>query len=181
LVAVEVAHLLEQTEEEIALLGLIDTLFDQRFWPAPIFLRSQLRIIRRHFGIIISLPPRQMIRALVNRSRGFFLRLIRKQLPASIAVPSQKAKSASVTEQHCKRIMSNYRPSNYFGRLTCFDAENHDDYGCHPVELWQRVVKEVECSTIPGDHGSIVTNQASLAGLAAALNSKLEACSIAMK
>jgi thioesterase domain-containing protein len=181
LVAVEVAHLLEAAGEETALLGLIDTLFDPRFWPAPIFLRSQLRVIRRHLRVIFGLPPNQMIRALFRRSRGFFLRFIRRQMPASIAVPSQTAKSASVTEQHCKRIMSNYRPNSYFGRLTCFDAENHDDYGCQPVELWKRVVKEVECWTIAGDHASIVTSQASLAGLAAALDSKLEACSISMK
>jgi thioesterase domain-containing protein len=181
LVAVEVARLLREAEEEIALLGLIDTLFDQRFWPTPIFLRSQFRVIRRHLRIILGLPPNQMIEALYNRSRGLFLRFIRKQMPASIAVPNRKAKTTSVAEQHCKMVMSNYRPNNYLGRLTCFDAENHDDYGCHPVELWQPIVKEIECLTIPGDHTSIVTNQMSLGVLAAAVDSKLKAGSLAVK
>jgi thioesterase domain-containing protein len=181
LVAVEVARLLDKAGEKVALLGLIDTLFDQRFWPAPIFLRSQLRVIRRHIRIIYGLPRDQMIRALFFRARGLFIRFMRKQLPVSIAVPPQTANSTNVTERHCKRVMSDYHPSNYLGPLTCFDAENHDEYGCHPGELWQRIVKDVECASIPGDHASIVTSQTSLAGLAAALDSKLEGCYLAMR
>ena len=173
LIAVEVARLLDEAGDEVALLGLIDTLFDQRFWPVAIFLKSQFRVIRRHIQIICGLPPDQMIRVLLARARGFFIRFIRKQLPVSITVPLQTANSTNVAEQHCKRVMSDYRPCNYLGRLTCFDAENHDEYGCHPHELWQRLVKDVECASIPGDHASIVTSQTSLAGLAVALDSKL--------
>jgi acetoacetyl-CoA synthetase len=181
LVAIEVANLLREAGEQVALLGLIDTLFDQRFWPTPIFLRSQIRVIRRHLRIILGLPPNQMIQTFFNRSRGLFLRLIRQQMPVAVAMPGQKAKATNITEQHCKTVMGNYRPNFYFGRLTCFDAEDHDDYGCHPIELWRRLVKEVECLTIPGDHTSIVTDQVYLDGLAAALDFKLEAGSMAVK
>jgi acetoacetyl-CoA synthetase len=177
LVAIEVAKLLREANEEIALLGLIDTLFDQRFWPTPLFLRSQIQVIGRHFRIILGLPFNEMIQTLFSRSRNLFVRLIRKQMPAVMTMPSQKAKAASHTEQHCKTLMSNYRPTSYSGRLTCFDAYNHDDYGCHPVELWQPIAKEIECSTIPGDHTSILTDQVNLARLAAAIDLKLETVS----
>jgi acetoacetyl-CoA synthetase len=177
LVAIEVANLLREANEEIALLGLIDTLFDQRFWPTPIFLRSQIRVIGRHFRIILGLPFNEMIQTLFSRSRGLLMRLIRKQMPAAMTVPSQKTRAANHTEQHCKALMSNYRPNSYSGRLTCFDAYNHDDYGCHPIELWQPIAREIERLTIPGDHTSILTDQVNLVRLAAALDLKLETVS----
>ena len=58
--------------------------------------------------------------------------------------------------------------------MTFFNAENHDDYGCDPDELWQGMATEIECRTISGTHVGIVTNNASLTDLAAALDSYLE-------
>ncbi len=72
LVAIEVARLLRESGEEIALLGLIDTLFDHRFWPMRVFLRSQARLIRRHLAILVRLPLNQMIPMLFNRAQRLF-------------------------------------------------------------------------------------------------------------
>ena len=70
--------------------------------------------------------------------------------------------------------MSNYRPKYYAGRIAFFNAENHDDYGCDPAELWEGMATEIECRTISGTHVGIVTTNASLTDLAAALDSNLE-------
>jgi thioesterase domain-containing protein len=181
LVAIEVARLLRESGEEIVLLGLIDTLFDHRFWPMRIFLRSQARLIRRHLAILLRLPLNQMIPVLFNRSQRLFFRLVRKQMPSSLTISTPKLETATAIEQHCMTIMGNYRPKYYAGRITFFNAENHDDYGCNPAELWEGTAAEIECWTISGTHVGIVANDASLTDLAAALDSNLEeplACAI---
>jgi thioesterase domain-containing protein len=174
LVAIEVARLLQESGEEIVLLGLIDTLFDHRFWPMRIFLRSQARLIRRHLAILLRLPLNQMIPVLFNRSQRLFFRLARRQMPSSLTISTPKVETATAIEQHCKTLLGNYRPKYYAGRIAFFNAENHDDYGCHPTELWQGMAAEIECRTISGTHVGIVTNNASLTDLAAALDSNLE-------
>jgi len=181
LVAIEVARLLQESGEEIVLLGLIDTLFDHRFWPMSIFLRSQAHLIRRHLAILLRLPLNQMIPMLLNRSQRLFFRFVRRQMPSSLTIPTPKVETATAIEQHCKTLLGNYRPKYYAGRIAFFNAENHDDYGCDPAELWQGMATEIECWTISGTHVGIVANDASLTDLAAALDSNLEeplACAI---
>jgi thioesterase domain-containing protein len=173
LVAIEVARLLRESGEEIALLGLIDTLFDHRFWPMRVFLRSQARLIRRHLTVLLRLPLNQMIPILFNRSRRLFFRIAKRQIPSSLTISPPKVDLATATERHCVTIMGNCRPKYYAGKITFFNAENHDEYGCDPAELWQGMATEVECWTISGTHVGIVTSNASLTDLAAALDSSL--------
>ena len=134
LVAVEVARLLQEAGEDVALLGLIDTLFDQRFWPTRIFLRSQARVVRRHLAILLRLPLREMIRTLAIRSRGLFRRFVRRRISQSHTVGKPKTGSSTDLEHHCKAAMGNFGPRPYAGKIICFDAENHDDYGCDPAD-----------------------------------------------
>jgi thioesterase domain-containing protein len=173
LVAIEVARLLQESGEEIALLGLIDTFFDHRFWPMRIFLRSQARLIRRHLATLLRLPLNQMIPMFFNRSQRLFFRFVRQQMPSSLTMSTPKVEIATGIEQHCVTIMSNYRPKYYAGKITLFSAD-HDDYGCDPAELWQGMATEIECWTISGTHVGIVTNNASLTDLAAALDFNLD-------
>ncbi|MDA9409904.1 thioesterase domain-containing protein [Bradyrhizobium sp. CCBAU 45384] len=174
LVAMEVARLLRAKGEEVALLGLIDTRFDQRFWPTPILLRSQARLIRRHLAALLSLPLKQMAPMLLYRSRRLFLRLIRRRMPSSPVHSMSIMTPESTLEQHCKTLMANYRPRYYAGRITSFEAEEHDEYGCDPTQLWRTMATEIECRTIPGTHVGIVSHGASLTQLANALDSRLD-------
>src|SRR5882757_6943365 len=113
LVAIEVARLLQESGEEIALLGLIDTLFDHRFWPMRIFLRSQARLVRRHLSILLELPLNQMIPMLYDRSRRLFFRFVRRQMPSSLTISTPEVETATAIEQHCKTLLGNYRPKYY--------------------------------------------------------------------
>lgn len=176
LVAIEVARLLRESGEKIALLGLIDTLFDQRFWPRRIFLRSQAHLIHRHLSMLFLLPLNQMIPMFFSRSQRFFFRLVRRQMPSSSKIGTPKEQTASPTERHCRTLLSNYRPKYYAGKITSFNGDDHHDYGCSPAELWQELATEVECWTISGTHVGIVADNTSLTELAAALDSKLSAC-----
>jgi thioesterase domain-containing protein len=176
LVAIEVARLLRESGEKIALLALIDTLFDQRFWPRRIFLRSQAHLIRRHLSMLFHLPLNQMIPMFFSRSRRLFFRLVQRQIPSSSRIEAPKQQVSSPAEQHCGTIMSNYRPKYYAGKITSVNAEDHDDYGCTPAELWQGLATELECWTISGNHVGIISNDTSLTELANVLDSRLSAC-----
>lgn len=176
LVAIEVARLLRKSGENVALLGLIDTLFDQRFWPTHIFLRSQVRVVLRHLRTLIELPLNQMIPMFFKRTRRFLFRLARRQVPSSLSVAVPTVEAANAVERHCKTLMSSYRPKSYAGKIVSFNAENHDDFGCDPAELWRGMVTELDCRTIAGTHVGIVAFDESLEDLAAALDSSLAAC-----
>jgi thioesterase domain-containing protein len=80
LIALEVAHLLRETGEEVAFLGMIDTRYDSRFWPTAIFLRSQARLIRRYLAVLRYLPPSAAIRMLSYRARRFVSRFLSRQM-----------------------------------------------------------------------------------------------------
>ncbi|MGV7218124.1 thioesterase domain-containing protein [Bradyrhizobium sp. UFLA05-112] len=176
LVAIEVARLLRQSEEEIGLVGLIDTRFDQRFWPTRIFLRSQAHLICRHLAILVGVPLNQVVPTFFQRSRRLVYRLLRRQMPASRPTSTTPVESMSAIEQHCRALMAEYRPRYYAGKITSFEADNHDAYGCSPAELWQGMAADIECRSIVGTHVGIVTDSASLNELAAALDSALMAC-----
>jgi thioesterase domain-containing protein len=175
LLAIAIARLLEESGEEIALLGLIDTFFDQRFWPTPIFLRSQARVARRYLAMLRGLPLNQMVPMLLTRSKRLFVHLVRRQMPSSLAISAPKAESASAIVQHCRALMSNHRPKHYSGKITCFDAATHADFGCDPAELWDGWATEIERWSISGTHVGIVIDDASLTELAAALDCALAA------
>ena len=175
LVAIEVARLLQESGQEISLLGLIDTLFDHRYWPRGIFLKSQARLIRRHLASLRGSPLNQMIPMLLHRSQRFFSRFARKQMPSSVRLSTPKIEATSPIELHCRTVMSNHLPKYYAGKVTFFNADNHDDYGCSPAELWQGLAREIDCCTIVGTHLGIVANSASLTDLAAAIDSRLAA------
>ncbi|MGL3107798.1 thioesterase domain-containing protein [Bradyrhizobium sp. BR 1432] len=176
LVAIEVARLLQQSNEEIGLVGLIDTRFDQRFWPTHIFLRSQVHVIYRHLAILVGLPLNQIAPTFFHRSRRLLYRLLRRKMPVSRPTSTTTADTMSATEQHCRAVMAEYRPKYYAGKITSFEADNHDAYGCSPAEVWQGMAADIECQSIAGTHVGIVTDSTSLNDLAAALDSTLTAC-----
>ena len=176
LIAIEVARLLREAGEEIALLGLIDTRYDSRHWPTGIFLRSQARLIRHHLAILLRSPPSSAIPTLSYRARRLVTRFFGRQMPSSLIPAASKTRLTSA-EQHCFIAMRNYRPGHYTGKITLFDAENDADapeFGCAPVELWRKIASEIECRIIPSTHLSIVRDDTSMSNLAAALDRCLD-------
>jgi thioesterase domain-containing protein len=170
LVAIEVARLLRQSGQEIALVGLIDTRFDQRFWSTRIFLRSQAHLIHRHLTFLLGLPLNQIFPTFLYRSRRLFFRLVSRQVRSSRLTSTLVAKSTTVAERHCRTLMANYRPRYYAGKITSFEAETHDEYGCSPAELWHGMAAEIVRWTLPGTHIGVITDDVSCAALAAALD-----------
>jgi thioesterase domain-containing protein len=63
--------------------------------------------------------------------------------------------------------------TQYAGKITSFEAEDHDDHGGDPAQLWRALATEIERRTIPDTHLSILTEDESLARLAAALDPSL--------
>lgn len=168
LVAFEVARLLKDGGDNTALLGLIDTFFDQRSWTKRIFFRSQARLIYRHLANMRQLPVRQMVRMLSNRSWGLFRRVLRRQ--AGLSLKPLGSGTLMTREQHCKEAISQFEPKFFAGKIICFDADSHEEYGCSPIELWRSMVEVAECATFTGTHVGLVNSHASLSDLAAAID-----------
>ena len=116
LIAIEVARLLREAGEEIALLGLIDTRYDSRHWPTGIFLRSQARLIRHHLAILLRSPPSSAVPTLSYRARRLVTRFFGRQMPSSLITAASKTRLTSA-EQHCLVAMRNYRPGIIRERL----------------------------------------------------------------
>ena len=66
--------------------------------------------------------------------------------------------------------MAYYRPKYYAGKITSFEAENHDEYGCSPAELWHGMAAEIVRWALRGTHVGIITDDVSCTALAAALD-----------
>ena len=75
LVAIEVARLLKNSEQEVGLLALIDTIYDHRYWPKSQFLISQARRSFWHVRRIRTLPLREATSEFIHRLRRLRLRL----------------------------------------------------------------------------------------------------------
>ena len=190
LIALEVARLLQETEEEIAFLGMIDARFDSRYWPMGIFLKSQTRLIARHLAGVLHLTPSAAIQVLSYRTRRFVTRFSRRLIEAmqewsqtfamNAGIKSSTAttsKAEMTVDQHCLMVMGNYRPNYYDGKITLFDAKNENavpEFGCTPVELWRSMASEIECRIIPGTHVGIVRDDALVGSLSAVLDSALD-------
>ena len=48
LVALEVARLLGEAGHEVGLLGFIDVIYERRYWPSALFMKSQIKLTATH-------------------------------------------------------------------------------------------------------------------------------------
>ena len=190
LIALEVARLLQETGEEIAFLGMIDTRFDSRYWPTGIFVKSQTRLIARHLAGVFHLTPSAAIQMLSYRTRRFVTRFSRRLIEAAQewsqpfamnagidSLTATASKAELTVDQHCLMAMSNYHPNYYDGKITLFNAKNENavpEFGCAPVELWGSMASEIECRIIPGTHVGIVRDDALVGSLSAVLDGALD-------
>jgi thioesterase domain-containing protein/carbamoylphosphate synthase large subunit len=166
LVAIETARLLRESGEEIALLGLIDTFFDRRYWPTGILLRS-------HLVRLLRMPPSTAIPIFFSLARRIVIRFLKRQSRLASTIATPKAGHRSAAEEHCLTAMANYRPRYYPGTITLFLAENHD-HGCNLAKLWRNMASEVESWPVLGTHLGLVNDGTSSTNLGIALDRCLD-------
>jgi thioesterase domain-containing protein/acyl carrier protein len=149
LVAFEMARRLEESGDEIGLVGLFDTMMSPVRWP----LRAWLSIARRR---MVALP------AAVLRACGRFWRRVRGRAdsPEGPHAPSfLKSAPASVLKVAASALMASarYRPGFYRGELTLFTPTGREP-GLPSLEsIWRRHARALAIVEIPGVHATMLS------------------------
>jgi thioesterase domain-containing protein len=169
LVAIETARLLRERGEEVELLALVDTIFDHRFWPAGLWIGSQLRRTWHHLEAMRSEPIDRIASELAERGGRLMSRLARRLAPARKRAPAP-AKTLDPVKEACRAAMAHYRPTPYPGVITLLKAERDDNFACDVAKLWRALTPSLDVRTIPGAHGDAVRDPEALNRLAGSLD-----------
>jgi thioesterase domain-containing protein len=179
LVAAEVASLLRGAGQEVGFLVLIDAFYDQRFWPAALFLKSQARRVFWHLKEITSGAPDIALKQIGIRTRNL-LRRVRERFDKAAARASSIMPVKRSIEEQCISAIASHQPSDYPGQMIVIGAEADDDFGCSSADLWRKYCKSVRRISIPGSHLGLVRTPESISRLAAAIDSCVTEPSIAI-
>jgi acetoacetyl-CoA synthetase len=175
-VAVEIARILRDGDDgAIALLAMIDPVFDQRYWPAGLWLRAQAAIVVRHLRALLQTRPGQVPSLLGRRIQGLARRL-RNRVAARPAAPTTGS-DPDATKARGLAAMSGFRPVAYPGRIDLFRSTLGDEFGCDLSVLWRRLASSVEVHEISSDHLSVVRQPAPLRQIAREIDRLLGAAS----
>jgi thioesterase domain-containing protein/acyl carrier protein len=185
LLAVEVARLLKNAGEQIALLFLIDAYAHPITWPR----KSRLKVrLRRAVNAFVSklFSPRVTMQLLLARASAD--RQGRKATPATVEerrarkqqwllhrnpdLPPALLQTRLTTETALYR----YRPSYYNGDIVFLKAKVPDpDFPDDPKHVWRRLARKLTLHVSPGSHLTIVSDQAE--PVAARINACIEEAS----
>jgi acetoacetyl-CoA synthetase len=170
LLAVEVARLLKNAGEQIALLFLIDAYAHPITWPRKSRLKVRLRrAVNAFVGKLFS--PRVTMQLLLTRASAD--RQGRKATPATVEerrarkqqwllhrnpdLPPALLQTRLTTETALYR----YRPSYYDGDIVFLKAKVPDpDFPDDPKHVWRRLARKLTLHVSPGSHLTIVSDQA---------------------
>ncbi|MBL0748518.1 thioesterase domain-containing protein [Nocardioides baculatus] len=170
LVALEVGRLLREDRHEVELVGLVDTFFDQRFWPASLFVRASARRTSVHLRSALAGPPGVAAREVGDRAVRLGARVVRRVRPT----PSARAADAgelSVQDANVA-VMAQWEPHTFAGPTTLFTASDAD-FGCDLDELWRPWLPDLAVRRVAADHRTLLSSPASVAQLADEIDAAL--------
>src|SRR6185503_43468 len=182
LLAVEVARLLKNAGEQVALLFLIDAYAHPITWPRKSRLKVRLRrAVNAFVGKLSS--PRETVQLLLARAVAD--REGRKTTP--VTVEERRARKQQwllhrnpdlppallQTRLTTETALYRYRPSYYDGDIVFLKAKVPDpDFPDDPKHVWRRLARKFTLHVAPGSHLSIVSDQAE--AVAARINACIE-------
>jgi thioesterase domain-containing protein/glutathione synthase/RimK-type ligase-like ATP-grasp enzyme len=173
LVAVETARILRSDGEQVAVLALIDTIFDHRFWPANVWISSQLKLTFRHLKAMRSEPIARITSQLADRGGRLIARLVRRLVPSWRRAPAP-SHIVDPVKKACRAAMALYRPSRYPGTITLLKAERDETFACDVAQLWRGLASRLEVLTIPGVHRDALRDPDAIERLARALDELID-------
>jgi acetoacetyl-CoA synthetase len=179
LVAFEIAQQLVAMGEKIELLGLLDTLVDERFLPLRAWMGLQLRVFARRWDEFLSLSGRDRITyvkrktfAVVDRIGERLGRPSRRRTFDTEGMPPtlQRVRESMTT------AMTMYQPRHYSGGpILYMRATVRDETEGDSLATWKRVAKRgLEILPVRGLHTDLVV-EPQLAVVAEALARRLPA------
>ena len=157
LVTLEMAQLLSERGEKVALLAMLDSYPHMRYLVPMQRLRQHLCLAKRSASLMTKLPIRDAIAYITQRSQRR-LRIpgdrngkARYQSPSAISPVIQRVRESAYA------ALTRYQPRFYDGRIKFVRAEITTDFPDDPCAVWSKLARGVEVETVPGDHLEIIT------------------------
>ena len=120
LIALEMGQQLREAGQTVETLFLIEAIYDERFWPRPIWLRALTRRTGRHLIHIAQMRPTKAFAELRMRGERLTHRVIRRT--ANADDPLVAATDSTPMGTRARIAMAGYRPRLYDGPLTLIAA-----------------------------------------------------------
>jgi thioesterase domain-containing protein/glutathione synthase/RimK-type ligase-like ATP-grasp enzyme len=168
LIAQEIARRLRTEGRQVAVLMLVEAVYDRSFWPLGVWATSQARRTIHHLG-----------RTVAEVTRGRLVGRAGARLAGVDAAAFAANTAKSGVEAAFIAAMGRFRPRRYPGPAVFFRANREDLLGCDPAILWRRLVGELQVENIPFDLPGIVRKPEAVALLAAAVDARLAAADAA--
>ena len=170
LVALETGRRLREDGEAVTFLGLVDALFDQRYWPAALFIRASARRTAVHARALSGKPPAEAWRELRERVG----RLARRSHARFAGQGGESEREPVTVEEANLAAMARWRPSVFEGDVVLFAADE-TDFGCRLADLWRPWLPGLRVRRVPGNHVELVQSPAGIDRLARAVGDELAA------
>ena len=175
LVAFEIARRLKLAGEDVALLGLIDAPYDQRYWPASIWLRSLGPRIIDNLRRLRTLPLGAVGPQLQHRLGRLFGRRAGR-LTGAAQQTQDRAVPVSIMSAS-RAALERYAPPYYPGLLTLIHSDARSLFHCNLVRLWRDRAAALQVRTVSGHHLDLIRDPACLDQLVERIGGCLNALS----
>ena len=172
LVALEMARLSGAVGDQPMKAILIDTAFDQSYWPRALWLMSMWLRILQYGRAFTRMPFREGAAELRRRVRGFIARVRQRGARAAGDKVSLAAKGEIATTPALRNLAHahfDYRPESFKGPFTLLECSD-PSYGMPTSALWRPLAPNLRVVKYPGGHYDVVYSDAGADVLAARLN-----------
>lgn len=154
---------------------LIDTAFDQSYWPRAMWLLSMWLRVLQYGRAFARMPVRQATGELRLRIRGLIAR-VRQRSARGAGDKISLTVSGEVAETPALRNLAHahfdYRPRSFKGAITLLECSD-PSYGMPTSEVWRPLAPNLRVVKYAGNHYDVVYSDAGADVLAAQLNACL--------
>jgi thioesterase domain-containing protein len=171
LLAFEVGRLLRESGEQVRFLGLIDGIYDRRYWPLSTYLMAIARRTSGHLRDLIRKTPSEALLEFRTRAGRLGRRLTARVAPGS---PEDPGPTGLDRESANFAAMARWQPRSVDGSVVLLTTGGKKYFGCDLASLWRPWAKDLEVRTVPGSHLDVVRNPDAVHALARILDSAIE-------
>jgi thioesterase domain-containing protein len=167
LIALEAAERLRAAGETVAFLGLIDAVYEHRYWPAAVFCRALVRRSLAALAGLVRQPPVGAAAQFMRRTAALGRRLVARRRPVAMVADDGGP-------QGWRQVMAAWRPRAPDMPITLFASRADGEFGCDPADLWRPLIADLTVRRIRALHLELVREPAAVAALAQALDAALD-------
>ena len=169
LVALEVSRSLRSSGEAVDFVGLVDVIYDRRYWSR----RSSCvqRLVDPYIICVEICASRRPRRG--PSCRGGLVGL-RGTWRLAVTLEAVHRPPCTTGRRPTSRRWHRWRPRAIEGPVVLFTSGDGEDFACDPAALWRPWIDDLEVRRVPGSHLRIVRDPESLSALAQAVDGVLE-------